>query len=80
MQQAAASQNPSTLAPGAGFAATLRRAPLALPLAILERLGSWQRQAEERAQLLKLSDRQLRDMGLRRGDVVEMARKAVWQR
>ena len=75
MQQAA-SQKLSTLSPAVGFAVSLRRAPLAL----IERLGSWQRQAEERAQLRKLSDRDLRDMGLRRGDVEEMARKPVWQR
>lgn len=75
MQQAA-SHKLSTVGPGVGFAVALRRVPLAL----IERLGSWQRQAEERAQLLKLSDRQLQDMNLRRGDVEQMARKAVWQR
>jgi len=75
MQQAA-SQNYSTLASGAGFATTLRRVPLAL----IERLGTWQRQAEERAHLTKLSDHQLQDMGLSRAAVEDMARKAVWQR
>ena len=75
MQQAASHKLP-TLGPGVGFAVSLRRVPLAL----IQRLASWQRQSEERAQLLKLSDRQLRDIGLRRGDAVEMARKAVWQR
>jgi uncharacterized protein YjiS (DUF1127 family) len=75
MQQAA-SQKLSTLGSGVGFAIALRRAPLAL----IERLGSWQRQAEERAHLTRLSDHQLHDMGLSRGDVEDMARKAVWQR
>lgn len=75
MQQAA-HRNVSTLGPGVGFAVSLRRAPLA----VLERLAAWQRQAEERAQLMKLSDHQLQDMGLSRGAVEDMARKAVWQR
>jgi len=75
MQQAA-SQKLSTLAPGAGFATTLRRAPLAL----IARLGSWQRQAEERTHLMKLSDHQLQDMGLSRAAVEDMARKPLWQR
>jgi uncharacterized protein YjiS (DUF1127 family) len=75
MQQAAP-QNLSTLGPGVGFATALRRAPLAL----IERLGSWQRQAEERSHLTRLSDHQLQDLGLSRGAVEDMARKAVWQR
>jgi uncharacterized protein YjiS (DUF1127 family) len=79
MQQAAP-QNLSTLGPGVGFATALRRAPLALPLAIIERLGSWQRPAEERTHLTRLSDHQLQDMGLSRGAVEDMARKAIWQR
>jgi uncharacterized protein YjiS (DUF1127 family) len=79
MQQAA-SHKLATLGPGVGFAAALRRTPLALPRAIFERLGSWQRQAEERAHLTRLSDHQLQDMGLSRGDVEDMARKPLWQR
>ncbi len=59
-----------------GIAAALLRAPAAM----LDRLAAWQRQSEERARMLKLSDHQLRDMGLSRGAVEEMARKAFWSR
>ena len=77
MQQAVSRKIPALApTPAAGFAVTLRRAPLAL----IHRLGAWQRQAEERARLTKLSDHQLKDMGLSRGAVEEMARKTVWQR
>ena len=59
-----------------GIAAGLRNAPVAL----LEMLAAWQRRSEERANLTKLTEYQLKDLGLSRGDVEEMARKAVWTR
>lgn len=65
--------------------------PRALPLprpasllraarAVLTRLAAWQRQAEERHHLLQLSDHQLQDMGLSRGEVEDMARRSFWIR
>jgi uncharacterized protein YjiS (DUF1127 family) len=59
-----------------GLTAALLRAPSAM----LDRLAAWQRRSDERAQMLKLTDRQLRDMGLNRAAVEEMARKASWSR
>lgn len=58
------------------LAGALRRAPVVLFDALLAR----QHQAEERMRLRRLSDHQLRDMGLTREDVEEMARKPVWSR
>ncbi|HMA14380.1 MAG: DUF1127 domain-containing protein [Bacteroidota bacterium] len=75
--QHAASHRPHAVAPGAvPSAAGLLRAPRA----VLARLAAWQRQAEERHHLLQLSDHQLQDMGLTRGAVEDMARRAFWSR
>ena len=59
-----------------GFAGALFRAPVVF----FDGLVSWQRQAEERAQLRKLTDSQLRDIGLSRREAEGMARKAGWSR
>lgn len=75
--QHAAFHKPHAVAPGAvPAAASLLRAPGAL----LARLAAWQRQAEERHHLLQLSDHQLQDLGLSRGAVEDMARRAFWSR
>lgn len=80
MPQAASPKvsRPVSTAPfaAAGLAATLLRAPSAM----LDRLAAWQRQSEERARMLKLTDHQLRDMGLSRAAVEDMARKFFWSR
>ena len=59
-----------------GIAGALLRAPVTL----FDGLISWQSQAEERARLRRLSDHQLQDMGLTRGEALDMARKAIWTR
>jgi len=59
-----------------GFAAALLRAPAA----VFGRIVEGQRLAEERAHLGKLTDHQLRDMGLTRPQAEAMARKARWSR
>lgn len=69
----AATRHPLPLSAGA---TGLRWAPFAL----LRRLAAWQHQAEERAHLLRLSDRELQDLGLSRGAVEDMARKPFWRR
>lgn len=48
--------------------------------ALFEGLVAWQRRAEERRQLRRLTDHQLKDMGLTRAAAEEMARRAVWSR
>lgn len=48
--------------------------------ALFARLVAWQRRAEERRQLRRLSDHQLKDMGLTRAEAEEMARRPVWSR
>lgn len=72
MQQAATRR---TLPLATGSAGLLRT-----PVALLARLAAWQHQAEERAHLLRLSDHELVDLGLSRGAVEDMARKAFWNR
>lgn len=83
--QHAAYRNTPAVAPSAprfsprssgGLAVRLRQAPTAL----FGTLAAWQRQAEERAHLARLSDHQLQDLGLTRGAVEEMARKPFWSR
>jgi|GEM_PF-5086339 len=61
---------------GGGFAGFLLRAPMLL----IDGLASWQHQAEERAQLRRLTAAQLHDLGLSRKDAEGMARKASWSR
>lgn len=79
MQQAATRKtSPLAAVPGAphGGAGALLRAPVTL----LTRLATWQRQAEERSHMLRLSACELQDLGLSRADVEEMARKPFWHR
>ena len=80
MQHAAFRKNPplesSHSVLSGGFAVALLQAPAAL----FDRLSAWQHQAEERAHLLSLTDHQLRDMGLTRDAVEDMARKPFWTR
>jgi uncharacterized protein YjiS (DUF1127 family) len=80
MQHAAFRKTPM-VAPSAselsgGFAAALLRAPAVL----FDKLATWQHQADERAHLAQLSDYQLQDIGLSRGDLEDMARKSFWTR
>ena len=58
------------------FSGNLLRAPVAL----LESLITWQDHAEERAALRRLTDHQLKDMGLTRAEVEAMARRSDWSR
>jgi len=53
---------------------------LRAPMLLIEGLASWQHQAEERAQLRRLSEAQLHDLGLSRKEAEGMARKASWSR
>lgn len=53
---------------------------LRAPRVALARLAAWQRQAEERHNLLQLNDHQLQDIGLSRGEVEDMARRPFWSR
>jgi uncharacterized protein YjiS (DUF1127 family) len=43
-------------------------------------LLAWQRQSEERAHLRRLTDYQLRDIGLTRSEAEGIARKISWSR
>lgn len=60
---------------GAIAAAVLRA-----PVALFDGLLAWQHRNQERAQLLRLTDHQLRDMGLTREEAEKMARKPRWSR
>jgi len=55
-------------------------AVLSAPVALFDGLLAWQRRNAERAQLLRLTDHQLRDLGLTREQTEEMARKLRWSR
>lgn len=76
MQHAAYRKIP-TVVPGA---ATLASGFLRAPATALATLAHWQRRAEERSHLTRLTDHQLEDMGLSRAAVEEMARKPFWTR
>ncbi len=43
------------------------------------RVASCQRRSRERGQLAALTDRELRDMGLTRGDAAALARRPFWR-
>ncbi len=64
---------PAASALSGGFAGGLLRA-------LFDGLVAWQRREEERRQLRRLTDHQLKDMGLTRAEAEEMARRAVWSR
>lgn len=67
--------------PGASeVTGSLAAAVLKAPAMVFDGLLAWQRQSEERAQLRRLTDHQLRDMGLTREAAEEMARKPLWTR
>ena len=80
MEHAAYRKTPAPVPGAAAFAGGIAGGLLRAPAALFGQLGAWQRQAEERAHLTRLSDHQLQDMGLSRGDVEDMARKPLWQR
>ena len=42
-------------------------------------LRAWRRRARERAELGRLSDRELRDFGVSRGEAIAEAAKPVWR-
>ena len=58
------------------FSGSLLRAPRVL----FDSLLALQSRAEERRQLRRLTDHQLRDMGLTRSEAEDMANRAVWSR
>ena len=43
------------------------------------RLRQWQRRSRERDELARLSERELRDLGLSRGTVYDELRKPFWR-
>ena len=47
--------------------------------AIVERFYAWQERARERADLMTLDDRALKDIGLTRCDVERVAVKSFWR-
>jgi uncharacterized protein YjiS (DUF1127 family) len=59
-----------------GLGAALLQAPTVLFNGLL----AWQRQSEERAHLRRLTDYQLRDIGLTRSEAEGIARKISWSR
>jgi uncharacterized protein YjiS (DUF1127 family) len=46
---------------------------------VVERFYAWQDRARERANLMTLDDRALKDIGLTRCDVAEIAQKPFWR-
>jgi uncharacterized protein YjiS (DUF1127 family) len=46
---------------------------------LFETFATWYRRTLERDRLARLSDRELRDIGLRRGDVAEEIGKPFWR-
>jgi len=80
MQHAAHRTHPAALTGAAALTGGVAGGLLRAPSAMLARLATWQRQAEERAHLVQLSDHQLQDLGLSRGAVEDMARKPFWSR
>jgi uncharacterized protein YjiS (DUF1127 family) len=61
--------------PEEGFAGSLGR----LSRALLDRLLQWQQRASERVHLARLSDRDLEDIGLTRGQIEQEADKPFWR-
>ena len=53
--------------------------PINLASRVLERLIVWQERAEQRHALAMLDDRQLKDIGLSRADIVREISRPFWQ-
>jgi uncharacterized protein YjiS (DUF1127 family) len=47
--------------------------------ALLRRIGEWQQRAAERRQLMMLTDRDLRDIGISRSEAEAEASKPFWE-
>lgn len=54
-------------------------APAALARKVRETVATWQRRGQERRQLLAMTDRDLRDIGLSRLDALAHADKPFWR-
>lgn len=79
--QRTAYRKPSSVVPGGPeLFGTLVGALLRAPAALLDSLVAWQYRSDERAHLRRLTDHQLRDIGLTREEVESMAQKTVWSR
>lgn len=53
--------------------------PVVLIYRLFNILLIWQRRIEERRQLLEMSDRMIRDIGLNRNDILREANKPFWR-
>ena len=80
MQQTAFRKFSPTVSGHDAFAGGIVGSLLRAPRALVDGLLALQRQSEERIQLRRLTDHQLRDMGLTRGEAEEMARRVPWTR
>lgn len=53
--------------------------PIVLIIRFFNTLITWQQRIEERRQLLEMSDRMIRDIGLNRNDILREANKPFWR-
>lgn len=71
---------------GAGWVSTFprmhraRNATLKALIALFDRLAKWQLLARQRRELQKMSDRELKDIGLSRADVEREVAKPFWRK
>lgn len=80
MQQTAFRKAPPAVSGPAEIAGGLAGSLSKMLIALGDRLIAWQSHSEQRAHLRQLSDHQLRDVGLTRAEVEEIARKTLWSR
>ncbi len=64
---------------GASFHHRGRRAASNVAGRVLAALREWRRRARDRAELAKLDDRMLRDIGMTRGDAEFLSNKPFWR-
>jgi uncharacterized protein YjiS (DUF1127 family) len=64
---------------GRARARRARHGPLGGARRVLARLREWRRRACDRAQLARLDDRMLRDIGLTRADAEFLSNKPFWR-
>ena len=53
--------------------------PIVFVIGFFNILITWQQRIEERRQLLEMSDRMIRDIGLNRNDILREANKPFWR-
>jgi uncharacterized protein YjiS (DUF1127 family) len=66
----------TTLPDKADRTASRRQAP---SLSLIDTLRLWRRRARERAELARLTDRELRDIGISASDALHEINKPVWR-